>query len=179
MSNDWSAMLDDAVHEINKRWGEPWGDDLLPMDQALVRETAEAVLLPVAAERDRYRDIMREWLEADVAAEIDFNPATEARLDAAVRAAQEAVRGTADALTPKQQDVQRRECDSCGWHDQAPSDHGGVLRHGEGTGCTATPVQRVYVALSPDHDKRIIAALARGVRKAGALKGRDDRFPDA
>ncbi len=41
------ATLDDAVYEINRRWGEELGDDLLPMNQALVRETAEAVLAPL------------------------------------------------------------------------------------------------------------------------------------
>lgn len=42
--SDHDALVDDAVHEINQRWGEPWGDDTLPMDQKLVRETAEAIV---------------------------------------------------------------------------------------------------------------------------------------
>lgn len=41
---DREALIDDAVFEINQRWGEPWGDEMRPMDQKLVRETAEAII---------------------------------------------------------------------------------------------------------------------------------------
>lgn len=53
---DWDAIVDDAVREIDQRWGEPVDDDeSAPMDRQIVRETAEAVLRPVVAERDRLR----------------------------------------------------------------------------------------------------------------------------
>jgi hypothetical protein len=53
---DWEAIVDDAVYEIDQRWGEPVDDDeTAPMDRQIVRETAEAVLRPVVAERDRLR----------------------------------------------------------------------------------------------------------------------------
>ena len=60
--------------------------------QLVVCGDLERRLEEVKRERRALRDILREWLEADVAAEIDFNATTEARLDAAIRAAQEAVR---------------------------------------------------------------------------------------
>lgn len=59
-SDDYAARLDDAIHEINQRWGEPIGGeddplDMVEMDQALVRETAEAVIAPWRAEVERLR----------------------------------------------------------------------------------------------------------------------------
>lgn len=47
--DDWTAIIDDAAYEINQRWGEPVGDDeFAPIDEKLVRETAEAILTPFA-----------------------------------------------------------------------------------------------------------------------------------
>lgn len=59
----WNALVDDAVHEINMRWGVPVDDsaepDTDPMDQVMVRETAEAILRPVEAEVERLRAALR------------------------------------------------------------------------------------------------------------------------
>jgi dephospho-CoA kinase len=67
-SDALAPFIDDAVHEINQRWGEPFGDDMLPMDQALVRETAEAIVLPHYQERETLRSLLREaWEDVPVA----------------------------------------------------------------------------------------------------------------
>jgi hypothetical protein len=57
MSNGrWTALVDDAVHEINMRWGIPLDDSDEPeteaMDAEIVRETAEAILRPIEDELD-------------------------------------------------------------------------------------------------------------------------------
>lgn len=70
----WDALVDDAVHEINMRWGirldnsdEP---DTEPMDQVMVRATAEAILRPVENDVERLRaalkDIAKEANEGGV-----------------------------------------------------------------------------------------------------------------
>jgi hypothetical protein len=72
MSEDrWTLLVDDAAHEINMRWacGDP--DDLEPMDQALVRETAEAILRPLEDEYERLwnaiQDALATWgLDAQI-----------------------------------------------------------------------------------------------------------------
>lgn len=49
-SETWDAIVDDAIHEINMRWGVRLDDsdepDTEPMDQVMVRATAEAILAP-------------------------------------------------------------------------------------------------------------------------------------
>jgi hypothetical protein len=51
----WVALVDDAVHEINMRWGNALDDsdepDTEPMEQIMVRETAEAILRPLFADQ--------------------------------------------------------------------------------------------------------------------------------
>jgi hypothetical protein len=53
--------VDDAAHEINMRWGSPLGNsadpEFEPMDQDLVRETAEAILHPVEDELSALRAV--------------------------------------------------------------------------------------------------------------------------
>lgn len=64
-SERWTALVDDAVHEINMRWGHALDDSdepgTEPMEQVMVRETAEAILRPV---EDELAEVMRFLLRA-------------------------------------------------------------------------------------------------------------------
>ena len=56
-----AACVDDAAHEIHRRWGEPHGEDLEPL---LVRETARAIVGPLVADLSTARRQRDELLEA-------------------------------------------------------------------------------------------------------------------
>lgn len=65
---DWTPWLDDAIHEINQRWGQPLDDsdqpDMEPLPESIVRETAMAILTPALTEVERLRAAMRAAMDA-------------------------------------------------------------------------------------------------------------------
>lgn len=68
-TDDWTALVDDAVHEINMRWGCALDNsddpEFEPMDQALVRETAEAILRPIYTEAVAQRAELERFAVSD------------------------------------------------------------------------------------------------------------------